>query len=854
MPRATIPVRASVRALLGATLGVPLAVVGTAGADVIHVPADHTTIQAAVAAAVDGDEVVVAPGAYTGPIQMAGKSIVVRSTDPLDPAVVDATILTVQTSQPWIVSLDLGELAGFTISGSGVGSLNYGAVWITGDATVRQCVIRSVNGGNVAGGMFIQDASPLVLECTFVENTGYWAGGIGTDGGSPTISACSFIGNVGFTAGGVATGSPGGTLTIEACLFVQNQGSDPGTTIHLGSLAIITDTICCANLPLWGEPVTGPWTDGGGNDFSETCPGDCNANLVPDEEDLANGTSADCNANGIPDECDIASGRSPDCNWNGVPDPCDIADGTSPDCDGDGIPDQCGPDCNGNGVPDACDIADGVSLDCDADGLPDECTPFDCNDNGVPDACDIADGTSDDCDLDGLPDECQSDCNDNGVPDACDIANGVSPDCDADGIPDECQPDCNGNGVVDACDIDGGTSPDCNGNGVPDECDGPDCDGSGVLDACDIADGTSADCDGNGVPDTCDLDGGAADCDGNGIPDSCDIAAGLLDDCNENGIADLCQDEPDENADGVPDDCQPARNITTNAWFATIQEAIDDAADGDEIVVMPGVYPALPFPEWTAEITGKSITLRSLDPSNPSIVAATVVGRIACGGAATSNTVIDGFTLVMGDHVIAELALAVSGSDATIRRCVAIDAGTSGAAAITAVNNGGSPTLDRCRFIGSQLAFGAIWSNDANPLIVNSVICGNTPVQVSGPWTDGGGNVIGMECPPCVFESPPCCPADVDGDGEVDVDDLVAVVLAWGTADQAADVDGDGFVGVDDLVVVITSWGPCPWTATTSIDPRGEPAISPETQPGPPKAEPTPSEASVPSRCGPRSG
>ncbi|MDY7109093.1 MAG: C1 family peptidase, partial [Planctomycetota bacterium] len=106
---------------------------------------------------------------------------------------------------------------------------------------------------------------------------------------------------------------------------------------------------------------------------------DCNGNGVPDEEDLANGTSQDCNENGIPDECDIADGTSEDCNGNGIPDECDIADGVSLDC-------------NENGRPDECDIADGTSEDC--------------NENSVPDECDVADGTSEDCNENNRPDEC----------------------------------------------------------------------------------------------------------------------------------------------------------------------------------------------------------------------------------------------------------------------------------------------------------------------------------------------------------------------------------------------------------------------------------------------------------------
>ncbi len=85
-------------------------------------------------------------------------------------------------------------------------------------------------------------------------------------------------------------------------------------------------------------------------------PPDCNDNGVPDDEDIANGTSEDCNTNGIPDECELPD----DCNENGSPDFCDLIDGTSQDC-------------NANGIPDECDIADGASTDCQPNGIPDEC-------------------------------------------------------------------------------------------------------------------------------------------------------------------------------------------------------------------------------------------------------------------------------------------------------------------------------------------------------------------------------------------------------------------------------------------------------------------------------------------------
>jgi hypothetical protein len=54
----------------------------------------------------------------------------------------------------------------------------------------------------------------------------------------------------------------------------------------------------------------------------------------------------------------------------------------------------------------------------------------------------------------------------------------------------------------------------------------------------------------------------------------------------------------------------------------------------------------------------------------------------------------------------------------------------------------------------------------------------------------------------------PC--ADVDGNGTVDVQDLVLVILAWGPcAACPEDLNGDGVVNVEDLVAIVLSFGPC---------------------------------------------
>jgi hypothetical protein len=53
------------------------------------------------------------------------------------------------------------------------------------------------------------------------------------------------------------------------------------------------------------------------------------------------------------------------------------------------------------------------------------------------------------------------------------------------------------------------------------------------------------------------------------------------------------------------------------------------------------------------------------------------------------------------------------------------------------------------------------------------------------------------------------CDADVSGDGEVNVTDLLAVIDQWGQSNSPADISGDGIVNVTDLLEVVGNWGPC---------------------------------------------
>ncbi|MBT4584875.1 MAG: hypothetical protein HOC93_07340 [Phycisphaerae bacterium] len=53
------------------------------------------------------------------------------------------------------------------------------------------------------------------------------------------------------------------------------------------------------------------------------------------------------------------------------------------------------------------------------------------------------------------------------------------------------------------------------------------------------------------------------------------------------------------------------------------------------------------------------------------------------------------------------------------------------------------------------------------------------------------------------------CIADLDGDGSVNVADLLTIIDNWGESSSHGDLDGDHFVGIQDLLLLIGLWGSC---------------------------------------------
>ncbi|MBL6997210.1 MAG: hypothetical protein ISR75_02075 [Phycisphaerales bacterium] len=86
--------------------------------------------------------------------------------------------------------------------------------------------------------------------------------------------------------------------------------------------------------------------------------------------------------------------------------------------------------------------------------------------------------------------------------------------------------------------------------------------------------------------------------------------------------------------------------------------------------------------------------------------------------------------------------------------------------------------------------------------MANSTVCGNTPNAIEGAYIDYGGNTVGDGCV--------VCEGDTNGDGVVDVTDLLAAVGSWGPCQGCdVDIDGNGVVDVTDLLLIVGNWGDC---------------------------------------------
>lgn len=254
------------RALL-ALVGSLALTLSTAAQTTHHVPADFATIQAAIAAAANGDTVLVAPGTYVEELDYLGKAITVASESGAD-----VTILSNVNSA---VSFVNGEgpgsiLRGFTVTGN-----NSSRAAIHGPGTsprIQRCVIRDNHSFGITSGV---NCDGTLLDCRIENNSN--SNGTAGVWGAVTLRRCVLSGNQGYDAaaltllgGGMedcvvignasAEGSAGGAIfvsspypiTLEGCLVARNtkdtwsgQYSALGAGLRISDLSAPVTLVNC---------------------------------------------------------------------------------------------------------------------------------------------------------------------------------------------------------------------------------------------------------------------------------------------------------------------------------------------------------------------------------------------------------------------------------------------------------------------------------------------------------------------------------------------------------------------------------------------------------------------------------
>ncbi|MHC4265239.1 MAG: right-handed parallel beta-helix repeat-containing protein, partial [Planctomycetota bacterium] len=199
-------------------------------------PNDFNSIQAAIDGASNGDTIIVNQGTYSESLNMSGKAITLQSTDPNNPAVVAATVID-GTGYYHVVQCKSGEdantiLTGFTITGGNANGTGYnscggGMYNYLSNPTVTNCTFTG-NRADSGGGMFNHTSSPTVKNCIFKENSTH-EGLEGLDGLDADFFSLPYDGEHGGDGGdGAGMYNVNASPVVINCTFIENSTGDGG--------------------------------------------------------------------------------------------------------------------------------------------------------------------------------------------------------------------------------------------------------------------------------------------------------------------------------------------------------------------------------------------------------------------------------------------------------------------------------------------------------------------------------------------------------------------------------------------------------------------------------------------------
>ena len=221
----------------------------------LNVPFDYPNIQDAVEAAENGDVVVLAIGTYTGAgnsnVNMKGKTVTVRSTNPADPAVVAETVIDCTGSQ-WknafvfrTAETPESKVAGLTIKGAYNFMGGAFACFNNSGPLIENCVITG-NKSFLGGAAYIANSQsrPIFRNCYITDNSATVNGGaIYSNAAGPIFENCLFTGNSAPNGGAIYahnTGMP----ALTNCTVSANSATTGGGGIYAYNKSDITLTNC----------------------------------------------------------------------------------------------------------------------------------------------------------------------------------------------------------------------------------------------------------------------------------------------------------------------------------------------------------------------------------------------------------------------------------------------------------------------------------------------------------------------------------------------------------------------------------------------------------------------------------